>query len=63
MKWGEYSNDVQFILQRSDQPKNEAKQLPALSLKTKSFNEQSQQDRVESSEFYAAEGSKQKVFG
>lgn len=22
MKWGEYSNDVQFILQRSDQPKN-----------------------------------------
>lgn len=22
MKWGEYSSDVQFILQRSDQPKN-----------------------------------------
>lgn len=22
MKWNEYSNDVQFILQRSDQPKN-----------------------------------------
>ncbi|XP_059610336.1 ras association domain-containing protein 8 [Phlebotomus argentipes] len=28
MKWGEYSSDVQFILQRSDQPKTPALQSP-----------------------------------
>uniref|UniRef100_A0A1B0CS66 Putative cell growth/differentiation regulator n=1 Tax=Lutzomyia longipalpis TaxID=7200 RepID=A0A1B0CS66_LUTLO len=28
MKWGEYSSDVQFILQRSDQPKTPAMQSP-----------------------------------
>lgn len=35
MKWGEYSSDVQFILQRSDQPKSanssEATKNPASS--------------------------------
>lgn len=28
MKWGEYSNDIQFILRRSDSSNNQAKPIP-----------------------------------
>lgn len=35
LKWGEYSNDVQFILQRSDQPKNDNKIVQSVNNNTK----------------------------
>lgn len=60
MKWGEYSSDVQFILQRSDQPKNTALQSPQQILRQQQRQQEQQPTEAQSVVLVAPQGDRLK---